>query len=608
MNKQSLFFKIEIICIVVLLLSSCGGPRITTRKINMNPKEPSTFAHQSLRKFVAQNPGASVVVRDPKGSVGAVSGSTDATKICTLIERGLMMKGFNPRDRMLFENTLQKMKDGSDYSAIHEQTGTDLIFEVTHFSIDPYVESTYTDQNGRSNPFLVKISKKVTQSYSYLLYGFSIEIKVILLQENLIGGVFRYTLVPCTDGCDVEYYDAGGLRYRASSANQAIFAPESSRQRTASLSDKVVADFISDVVIPSMFREMGDTSLQTNNMQNAAPSMGTNMQRETGGDDAAFLHFYSNVVLLDKYDVCLGTDHIYHVKFNNKETIPTYNFGPNTLSAQYLFFKTEIPINIRQKGEYYIRCSIKNYSPKLELMDNVKGKKEFDKRKSGTNTTVSTVQNTANVQTVSVPNNDDDKHNEKQVQRNTREQQEKNVTNAASNEMKLTNVQNSVPMVQKSSYDFAKSVSDLLTRYMDEQQSKLKPGKRVKYVTDQERLLDLAPNKRVDIANFILSIATSVNTPLVEENEIAIYCSSTQDFRTDGSIVAFLDGECVGVGSTEKGLFTNLPKEQYGRSRLRTLTFYTINPLNSNFNSPINFSLKNFYQFEWNRGKIIRSN
>ncbi|MCL2650271.1 MAG: hypothetical protein FWD60_04485 [Candidatus Azobacteroides sp.] len=159
----------------------------------------------------------------------------------------------------------------------------------------------------------------------------------------------------------------------------------------------------------------------------------------------------------------------------------------------------------------------------------------------------------------------------------------------------------------KNSYDIVKSVSDLISQSIEEQQSKLKPNKRKEYSTDFERLSALLPEKQQEIGRYIISIIIPVNDPRVEENDIAIFCKRT-DVQKDQCTIAFLDGECVGVGTLKKGLFTNLPKNKYSLATL-TFTLYSCDSrLLNMFSSPINFSLKNYYQLEYNRMRYVLSN
>ncbi|MDR1415994.1 MAG: hypothetical protein LBJ57_01085 [Prevotellaceae bacterium] len=249
-------------CIVagIALMCSCGAP---TKLIKIKQESSDSYTDKSLSRFIVQNPKASVVVRDPNATSGGASTSERSNLLCNLIERGLMQKGYNPRDRKVFESVVAKMGDNSDYEAIYEKTKTDLIFEVTQFELDDYRVKDYY-HNGSKTP-LNKIDKKLS---AITFTGFSIEIKVILLLDNLIGGTYKYYYTPCATsdgGCEITSYNKKNetLYYRLpkSDKEEAIDGgqdPESSRKETRNEKwKKQLGEFISNVVIPSMFEEMG---------------------------------------------------------------------------------------------------------------------------------------------------------------------------------------------------------------------------------------------------------------------------------------------------------------------------------------------------------------
>jgi len=159
----------------------------------------------------------------------------------------------------------------------------------------------------------------------------------------------------------------------------------------------------------------------------------------------------------------------------------------------------------------------------------------------------------------------------------------------------------------KNSYDLVQSVSDLISHNMEDYQSTLKPEKVKEYKTDLERLSDLPSKKQQEIYTFIFSITTPVNDPIVSEDEIAIFCKNIKT-KEDLCVFAFLDGKCVGVGTLTKGLFTNMPKEKHEQG-IQTLTLYSCgSKLVNVFSSPINFSLKNYYKFRYDKKGYVLFN
>ncbi|MCL2650270.1 MAG: hypothetical protein FWD60_04480 [Candidatus Azobacteroides sp.] len=487
----------------------------------------NNFASVSLKKFVSspENQGASVVVRNPYFR------SNDATsdryeQVCSMVQRGLMEQRYNSRDRQLYEKAVEKLPLGSNYVDIRKATGTDLIFEIAQFSTDEYVIDSYTTDNpadqGKSHPFGEYIKQEVGKKkvsvwvpYSYVMYGFSIEIKVILLADNLTAGTFKYYYTPCTDGATVTYFDSQILRY--SDNKQNLVATESSRKESRTERyDKQISDFISGTVIPSLFKEMRGESVSS-----------VSSIKENENTDTPIT--------------------------NHKKTEETQQKARQVTNPQNENTKVE-----KQQDQVDITKQTQRRIRRPMLMK--KGTKE-------------------------------------ETQQNP----------VAVDNQTATDSQSSSPSPQKNSYSLVKAVSDLISHSMEDQQSKLKQDKKKEYKTDLERLSDLTFVKQQEIANFINSITTNTNTPLLAENEIAIFCKN-ENVRTDQSIIAFLNGMCVGVGSFKKGLFSSLPKDKYSTG-IQTLTLYSCGfRLVKVFSSPINFSLKNYYSFEYNKGEYILSN
>ncbi|MDR3184490.1 MAG: hypothetical protein LBT49_03695 [Prevotellaceae bacterium] len=250
------------ICVMagMALMCACGTP---TKFIKIKQEPSDSYTDKSLSRFIAQNPKASVVVRDPNAVAGGVSTSERSNLLCNLLERGLMQKGYNPRDRKVFESVVSKMGDNSDYQTIYEKTKTDLIFEVTHFDVDEYRVKDYY-LNAVSRQPLSKINKHLS---AVTFTGFSIEIKVILLQDNLIGGTYKYYYTPCSvqdGGCEITMYDKknGTLYYRLPKSNreEAIDNGQDTDSGRKEKGDekwkKQLGEFISNVVIPSIFKDM----------------------------------------------------------------------------------------------------------------------------------------------------------------------------------------------------------------------------------------------------------------------------------------------------------------------------------------------------------------
>ncbi|MDR3351123.1 MAG: hypothetical protein LBN98_05740 [Prevotellaceae bacterium] len=195
-----------LLCLCILLgaaVTAHGQGKRGLAFIKIPAEETVNYTNPSLRKFMQDNEGAAVIVRDLAGSSDKVqdaslSQATGTARICQLLEQGLLKNGFNVRDRQLFEAVADKADKNMDYAELYSKTGVDIIFEVTSFNWDRYEVNHYY-QNREQKPFDPKLNAIV-----YDLYGFSIELKIIMLQNNVVGGTYKYYYTPCDEtqgGC-----------------------------------------------------------------------------------------------------------------------------------------------------------------------------------------------------------------------------------------------------------------------------------------------------------------------------------------------------------------------------------------------------------------------
>jgi hypothetical protein len=278
-RKSSLLVQVLVIVAVAIGIASCRTrvPRVpiappAPKKIIIERKTANdNYTNPALKRFVTDNEGASVVVRDPKGSIGTVSGVHNNSRICSLIEQGLLRTGYNVRDRLIFEQVVSKMGDNFDTKQLHEKTGTDLIFEITDISKESYPVDHYTqgatktlfkcieqskDRNG--NPIKTKkgIPIMISVPCSKIFYGYSIEIKVLMLEDNRQGGIYKYYYVPCSEGegCDFVKIDSNNILYYRPNGKE-------NKEFTIGGIDDGVDDeqfimFVTKTVIPQMLKDM----------------------------------------------------------------------------------------------------------------------------------------------------------------------------------------------------------------------------------------------------------------------------------------------------------------------------------------------------------------
>ena len=269
-NQSSLLWQGALLIAAITLMSACF-PKPTRQPvvqqnsyIKIKPEKQDPFTTPSLQRFVQDNKGASVVVRDSKAAAGVgVSGNSHSSKICSLIESALLKADFNVRDRQIFENVVNKMGDNIDYADLQKKTGTDLIFEVIDWGKDTYlVNHSYNSDGVEKQLYARKITgydKKNKPIYgnvptSYEFEGYHIEIKVIMLRENKVGGTYKYYYTPCSA-------DNGGCKITSTGYidNNDNKVYEKSEDRVADNDEKwheELSNFLSKTVMPAIIKDM----------------------------------------------------------------------------------------------------------------------------------------------------------------------------------------------------------------------------------------------------------------------------------------------------------------------------------------------------------------
>ena len=102
-------------------------------------------------------------------------------------------------------------------------------------------------------------------------------------------------------------------------------------------------------------------------------------------DDCALLHIYrpgSMVGMAVSYDLKLNDEVVFRVKNKSKTTIKITNEGMKKLTAK-TEATSELSIDVKFGQEYYVQCGVEMGvvvgRPKLDIVDNTKGKSDFVK-------------------------------------------------------------------------------------------------------------------------------------------------------------------------------------------------------------------------------------
>lgn len=277
-----------IICIITacFIVASCGPSNkipAGNKYIRINePARKDNFTNEQLRNYLRKNDAPAIIVRGT-GATGSISAASNTERICALLEYGLAKNHFDVRDRSLFEN-IATAKDGlrmTSYEDLYEATHVDLLMEVTSYSLtDYYSVDGYYDEMNKFYRFVHTEGKTISYP-SYLFRGMSISIKVTILKDNLVGGTYSYSYVPCSE-------ESGGalitqlypLRYRPASEARDIDAILNDTNVSGKLEsqnsrlDRTLENFITNVVVPGMMQDIRGYSHNNTEMDNPAENAG----------------------------------------------------------------------------------------------------------------------------------------------------------------------------------------------------------------------------------------------------------------------------------------------------------------------------------------------
>jgi hypothetical protein len=667
----------------LVLFHSCGGPRATTKYFSIPPERTENYTDPSLHRF-AEDPehdGASVVVREPidRGSWPGLQ-----SRVASLVESGLMRNRYNPRNRRLFENAMEKLEDGSDYPTIRAKTGTDLIFEI-NFNMEEYtVKDYYVRTGGPKSPFTIPnpLDKKNPLHPTYTVYGFSIEIKVILLADNKIAGVYKYYQTPCVEGCVVRTFDANRLTYYVPiDPTKVSDSEESARVQTRwERYEKQIGEFINDIVVPNMFAEMkGQAPV-------AAPAQPA----------------YSQYPQYPQYPVAQPTQPQAPVAAQPQPPVAADPLPSKEEQARLLQEAVEKELALRKaQDEEQARLAEEarekeRAQRQAEAEEQARLAEEAERRIPFAQNTHEMAQSVSDLLRQAILRQEPRKHAEyatdlaryRQLKAKEREEIHKYILSLAAPVFKYEPVDGhavffckkadarefslllfldetcigigsrnkgfyaalpkepykdrisafsvwgigdnalfSTPVnfIHKTEYAFAwnrnalqdadkqtasspssnsylmvGSVSDLILQLLTAQE----PKKHTQFKTDLDRYQQLKPVAKIEIDAYIKTLSPSIDDdPETQTGEITFLCKPSKE--RDASLLLFLDNQCVGIGTRNKGLLAKLPQNEYPDG-LHTYSLH--NSSNELLSSPINFKFKQEYIFIWNRNTLTQSN
>jgi len=182
--------------IIILMFSvSCSS----TKTISFKQKPDDIYTTQGLKDFLVQNKTPKVVLRVSPSVLKEVEALKDQENfdyLYNIIENEFLKKGFQVRDRQLFNQIIENDQNTLDYDKIKSKSDTELIIEMSRF--DPsvlYETNNYKNKKGQD---------KVEQAEYFKKYGAKVEFKVVLITKNELAGSYKFHYTPCVGGCVIE--------------------------------------------------------------------------------------------------------------------------------------------------------------------------------------------------------------------------------------------------------------------------------------------------------------------------------------------------------------------------------------------------------------------
>lgn len=667
-----------VILIIVSLMSiSCGRMKYANVPKYIKVYDSSSdvhFTNEQLINMMNQDGGyvPSVVVRNIySDSPSSISSNASTHKLCSILEMGMAKNNFDVRDRGLFNNVLAGMGNAGvsvDYNQLYEKTHVDLLLEITGYDLDiPYrVDKYYAGDTPLNFPVEKRIVNGKKQNYYpvYMLRGMSITIKVIMLQENLIGGSYSFTYVPCAAE------DGGGLitslsplRYRPSGSSRDVDAyiydnDEDRKYSSGEKLDILMEEFVSNTVVPKMVAFMKGVSYKPAAEPVAEPanepdtrSVVPQTPPQSRSGDTESVKKQSLTEAIQQANQQSAVD----------MSLPLFNVSSTSvsdyrgkLSATGEYSETEIDnmiadqiqlnkeILTSRNGAVVVHClkvkeglhaqllstvkekTVAKIKRKLEANDMILNQYRYvdfndysylntqmpdaDKDVEGTNGKRNMMSDLRNAANDLVTRNGDAKG--KAVS-----QEPLSSGNSVDRDVRLVNSNDNISsaisdIISLSFHKQSESeLSGLKKNKLDEKKAEL-AGKE----SDLERLTYLDASLLTEVYKFTSSSVYAVGNEMpVSDSDVVMFLDSAPEHLVNDALFVFLDGKCIGAGTADLGFYVAFPyaSDDKGFHELKVL----LCPENGSgckevFHSSVMFGVKKHYHFNGvvKSGKLIEIN
>jgi len=186
--------KLSFVAIVIaLLVSSCALQR---GQLKFQSKPDEIIVTPKIKDYLKEHPNPSIVLKAPYAENKSTQ-SDPNSYIYNVIEKELLIAGFDVKDRGLFNEVVGKSKE-INYKEIKELTNTELLLELVNVST--------TIEYG-TNKFYTKDGTEKVANQNFIKYGAVIEFKLTIIESNQFAGSYSFYLTPCSSensGCECE--------------------------------------------------------------------------------------------------------------------------------------------------------------------------------------------------------------------------------------------------------------------------------------------------------------------------------------------------------------------------------------------------------------------
>ena len=189
------YLKSLVFCTVFLLNNNYS---IAQKSVKFNVESPELLTTESLKDFIIKTEKPKVVVR--YSTFDYDKSQIDLDYLYNVIEKEFIKGGYSVKDRILFDEVVNRSEDLLDYSTIQEKTDTELIFEIVKLDTDQeYITNSYYTNKG--------VLRELYKDGEVHVMGASVEFKLIIVEDNELAGSYVFHYVPCEKGCPIRLND-----------------------------------------------------------------------------------------------------------------------------------------------------------------------------------------------------------------------------------------------------------------------------------------------------------------------------------------------------------------------------------------------------------------